>query len=65
VNAAADDFRLCQGRDQPAAGCRAASAALTVGIDILDLDGDGSTTDPIPAGAFVTNAEVVGPRRPR
>lgn len=29
-------------------------------VDALDLDGDGSTTDTIPAGAVVTGREVIG-----
>ncbi len=36
------------------------SPARTLGVDILDLDGDGSTTDIIPAGAYVTGSEVIG-----
>jgi nitrous oxidase accessory protein NosD len=37
------------------------SPARTAGIDIFDLDRDGSTTDVIPAGAYVTGTEVIGP----
>ena len=36
------------------------SPAQTLGIDILDLDRDGSTSDVIPAGAYVTGIEVIG-----
>lgn len=36
------------------------SPARTVGVDVLDLDRDGSTTDIIPAGAYITGDEVVG-----
>jgi hypothetical protein len=37
------------------------SPARTVGVDVLDLDRDGSTTDIIPAGAYITGSEVIGP----
>lgn len=43
------DFRL-----------RPRSPALTLGVDMLDLNGDGRVTDAIPAGAYVTGTEVVG-----
>jgi parallel beta-helix repeat protein len=36
------------------------SPALTLGVDILDLDRDGSTTDRIPAGAYITGTEIIG-----
>ena len=36
------------------------SPARTLGIDILDLDRDGSTTDVIPAGAYLTGYEAIG-----
>jgi parallel beta-helix repeat protein len=49
VSVATGDFRL-----------QAGSQARTLGVDILDLDGDGSTTDTIPAGAYVTGNEVIG-----
>lgn len=49
VNAAAGDFHL-----------RPTSKARTAGIDVLDLDGDGSTTDVVPAGAYVTGQETIG-----
>jgi hypothetical protein len=39
---------------------QAGSPAAALGVDILDLDGDGSTTDNIPAGAYVTGSEVIG-----
>jgi nitrous oxidase accessory protein NosD len=38
-----------------------ASPARTVGVDVLDLDRDGSTTDIIPAGAYITGTEIIGP----
>lgn len=63
ANAAAADFRLCTGRGRPEAGCGGASAALRQGIDLLDLNRNGSTTDVIPAGAYVDNAETIGPLR--
>jgi hypothetical protein len=47
--AAGSNFRLTAG-----------SAARSVGIDVLDLNGNGSTTDAIPAGAYVTGAEIIG-----
>lgn len=49
VNAASFDFHL-----------QAGSPARTVGIDVLDLNGNGSTTDMIPAGAYVTGNEIIG-----
>jgi hypothetical protein len=49
VNSATGDFRL-----------QVSSPARTLGVDILDLDGDGSTTDIIPAGAYVTGNEIIG-----
>lgn len=49
VNVGTRDFRLQVG-----------SPARTLGVDILDFDGDGSTTDIIPAGAYVTGNEVIG-----
>jgi hypothetical protein len=36
------------------------SPALTLGVDILDLDSDGSTTDTVPAGAYITGSETIG-----
>jgi parallel beta-helix repeat protein len=36
------------------------SPALMLGIDILDLNGDGSTTDTVPVGAYITGNEVIG-----
>ena len=49
VNAGAGDFHL-----------QAGSPARNVGIDILDLDNDASTTDPITMGAYITGNEVIG-----
>lgn len=49
VNAAASDFHL-----------QASSPARPVGRDALDLNGNGSTTDTVPAGAYITGAEVIG-----
>lgn len=60
VNPASGDFRLCEGPGAPGASCAAVSPA-SIGVDILDVDGDGSTSDTIRAGAYVTNAEVIGP----
>lgn len=36
------------------------SPARTRGIDYLDLNGNGSTTDTVPAGAYITGNEVIG-----
>lgn len=60
VNAAGGDFRLCTGAGAPAASCTVASPALSRGVDIYDLDGDGSTSDTISAGALVRNNEFIG-----
>lgn len=49
LDAGADDFRLVGG-----------SPATTLGVDLLDLNGNSSTTDRIPAGAFITGNEVIG-----
>jgi hypothetical protein len=40
---------------------QAASPARTRGIDILDLNGNGDSNDVIPAGAYVTGNEIIGP----
>ena len=55
-----NDYRLCTASNVPVSGCAGASAALTVGLDVLDLDGDSSTVDTIPAGAYITNLETIG-----
>jgi hypothetical protein len=49
VNAAGNDFRLQSG-----------SPARTGGIDIGDVNGNGSTTDAIAVGAYVTGTETIG-----
>jgi hypothetical protein len=49
VNSASGDFRL-----------QASSPAINAGIDILDLDNDDSTTDPIILGAYITGNELIG-----
>lgn len=49
VNAAGADFKLTSG-----------SVARTLGVDILDLNRNGSTSDQVPAGAYVTGNEVIG-----
>ena len=36
------------------------SPALTMGVDVLDFDGDENTTEIIPAGAYVTGDETIG-----
>jgi nitrous oxidase accessory protein NosD len=37
------------------------SPALTLGVDILDLNGNANTADTVPAGAYITGNEVIGP----
>jgi hypothetical protein len=49
VNATAGNFRLQIG-----------SPALALGLDVLDLNNNGSTVDTIPAGAYITGTEVIG-----
>lgn len=49
VDATNSNFRLQPG-----------SPALTLGSDVLDLNNNGSTTDTIPAGAYITGTEVIG-----
>ena len=49
VDGANDDFHLQQG-----------SLARTLGVDLLDLNNNGSTTDLVPAGAYVTGDEIIG-----
>ena len=60
VNVANNDFRLCTGLGTPAAGCTGISSAMTLGLDILDLDGDGNINDTVPAGAYITGNEAIG-----
>jgi hypothetical protein len=50
VNSNGGDFHLQSG-----------SPARSVAVDVLDLNRNGSTTDLIPAGAYVTGNEVIGP----
>jgi hypothetical protein len=50
VAQAQSDFRLAS-----------ASPARTMGVDLLDLDRDGSTSDTIPIGAYLTGNERIGP----
>ena len=61
ADAPSQDFRLCTAAGAPHPGCRAPSGAPTMGVDILDLNGDGKTSDLILPGAFVTNLEQIGP----
>ena len=61
ANAGGDDFRLCTGAGAPHSNCTGVSPARNLGVDLYDLDRDSSTTDLIPAGAYVTNSEVIGP----
>lgn len=46
----ASDFRLAS-----------SSPIRTAGLDVLDLDSDGSRTDAIAVGAYITGDEVMGP----
>lgn len=39
---------------------RSDSAALRAGIDVLDLNRNGSTSDPLPLGAYITGNEAIG-----
>jgi hypothetical protein len=50
VGPAAGDFRLQSG-----------SSVRSVAIDLLDLNGNGSTSDSVSAGAYVTGNETIGP----
>jgi hypothetical protein len=61
ANPTEKDFRLCTGARAPHTNCRSASGLSTVGVDLLDLNGDGKTSDLIPVGAYVTNLERIGP----
>jgi hypothetical protein len=49
VNASGGDYKLQQ-----------SSPAQIVGVDILDLNGNGSTSDVVPAGAYVRGNEIIG-----
>ena len=49
MNEAAGDYRLQSG-----------SPARNGGVDILDLNRSGSTTDLINMGAYITGTEVIG-----
>lgn len=60
VNPAGGDFRICLGAGNPTAACGSASPANALGVDALDLNGNSSTTDNIPAGAYITNNEQIG-----
>jgi hypothetical protein len=54
------NFRLCTANGVPLADCSGASPARNAGIDILDLDNDGSPTDTITMGAYITGNEIIG-----
>lgn len=49
VNATTHNYRLQGG-----------SPYLSQGVDVLDLDGDSSTSDNIPAGSYITGTETIG-----
>jgi hypothetical protein len=57
IDSSSNDFRLCV---DDSGSCPGASTAIDFGIDILDLDNDSSTTDPITIGAYITNNEIIG-----
>ena len=48
------------GAGTPDTMCIEASPYLQQGVDILDLDGDGDTTNLIAAGAYITGDEMIG-----
>jgi hypothetical protein len=52
VNAGVGDYHL-----------RPDSPARALGVDVLDLNGNGTTTDAIPAGPYVTGSETIGPQK--
>ncbi len=64
VNPAAGDYRLCTGPGAPEASCVGESPCLVGGpddgIDVLDLNNNGQTTDPVTIGAYITGDEVIG-----
>lgn len=60
ANTAASDYRLCTSAGVPHASCSGASPAISLGVDILDLDGDSSTVDNVNAGAYITGNETIG-----
>jgi len=49
ISVASGDYRLA-----------ADSPARTLGRDVLDLNRNGSTTDTIPAGAYISGNEIIG-----
>ena len=53
------DLRLCTGAGAPHASCAGASPALALGRAIHGIGGSDGTT--IPAGAYITGDEVIGP----
>ncbi len=53
TNSVAHDYTLESGSP-----CREGNAAE--GVDVLDLDGDSSTVDPITIGAYITGDEIIG-----
>lgn len=63
ANAAAGDYGLCMGPWQPVSSCTGSSPAMQLAVDVMDLDRDGATGDLVPAGAYVSNDERIGPFR--
>lgn len=60
ASAGTGDYRICTAASTPVAGCAGASPAVSLAVDILDLDGDLSTSDNVNAGAYVTGSETIG-----
>jgi len=60
VNPSGGDFRICRGNGNPTVACTTASPAINSGRDILDLNANGSTTDTITMGAYITGTEIIG-----
>jgi hypothetical protein len=60
ANAAGGDFRLCTASMAPDASCAGESSvrATPLGVDVLDLDGDASTSDNIPPGAYILSGQT-------
>jgi hypothetical protein len=59
ANVAGGNYRLCTGSGVPHASCSGASPALTTGRAYNNIGGTTGTT--IPAGAYITGNESIGP----
>jgi hypothetical protein len=64
ANEGNNDFRLCTASGVPDASCTGASTCIengaNDGLDVLDLDNDSSTSDPITLGVYITGDEEIG-----